>query len=428
MKKTLIEGKNLTIKFDMPNDTQITVIDNINIKLEEGEFVAILGASGSGKSTILRCLAGLINPSSGNVLYHSNEIKGVNNNVSMVFQSPALFPWLSIKENVAVGLKTKGIKKDEIEKKVIASIDLVGLDGFETAYPKELSGGMQQRVGFARAIVVEPEILFMDEPFSGLDILTAENLRSDLLDLWLGNKIPTKAMLLVTHSIEEAIYFADRIILLSKNPGRIKEDIPVNIPHWRNKDHPEFSRLLDYIYGKMMGKEIVYPGSPAKFEEKIAVPTIRVGALSGFLELIADTEEKMDIYKLADDLLMSVDEIQPLIETSETLGLAEIKDGDIKITSSGKSFAEADLLHKKELFKDIVLEKLSFIKQIVEVLRHKKDGRMEEEFFLEILKQKFSEKNSNEQLDMAIDWGRYCELFAYDEDRKELFLEINNDN
>ncbi len=419
----ILEGKNLTVKFDMPNNTCITVIEDINIGLYEGEFVAILGASGSGKSTILRCLAGLIKPTSGKVLYHKKELSEVNNSISMVFQSPALFPWLTVFDNVAIGLKAKGFAKPQIEKKVYEAIDLVGLDGFETAYPKELSGGMQQRVGFARALVVEPEILFMDEPFSGLDILTAENLRSDLLELWIGNKIPTKAMLLVTHSIEEALFMADRIIILTKGPGRIKEEIPVSIPHWRERDHPEFARLLDHIYSIMLGKEVIHPGVIGKVEERYTIPTIRVGALSGFVELIADQKEQVDIYKLADDLLMSVDEMQPLTEAAEMLGFIETKHGDIVITETGKNFAESDLLHKKEIFKETVLSKVPFIKQIVEVLEHKTNKRMQEEFFIDLLKQKYSEESAREQFDIAIDWGRYSELFAFDEDSHELFIE-----
>lgn len=419
----ILKGENLTVKFDMPNNTNITVIEDINIGLYEGEFVAILGASGSGKSTILRCLAGLIKPTKGKVLYHGKELSGVNSNISMVFQSPALFPWLTVFDNVAIGLKAKGFTKSQIEKRAYEAIDLVGLDGFETAYPKELSGGMQQRVGFARALVVEPEILFMDEPFSGLDILTAENLRSDLLELWIGNKIPTRAMLLVTHSIEEALFMADRIIILSKNPGKIKEEIPVTIPHWREREHSEFARLLDHIYSIMVGKEVVHAGVLPKVGEKPVLPSVRVGALTGFVELIADQEKQIDIYKLADDLLMSVDEMQPLVEAAEMLGFVETKYGDIAITGEGKNFAEADLLHKKEIFRRIVLEKVAFIRQIVEILSHKTDKKMQEEFFLDLLKQKYSSESAREQLDIAIDWGRYSELFAYDENSHELFIE-----
>lgn len=419
----ILEGRDLTIKFNMPNNTCITVIEDINIGFYESEFVAILGASGSGKSTMLRCLAGLIKPTSGKVLYRGKEISGVNHNISMVFQSPALFPWLTVFENVSIGLKAKGLPKDQIEKKSLETIDLVGLDGFETAYPKELSGGMQQRVGFARALVVQPEILFMDEPFSGLDILTAENLRTDLLELWIGHKISTKTMLLVTHSIEEALFMADRVIILSKSPGRIKKEIPVNLPHWREKNHPEFTRLLDHIYGIMLGKEVVHPGISEKISEKPAIPFVRVGALTGFIELIADQEKQIDIYKLADDLLMNIDELQPLIESSEILGFLETKYGDIIITERGKKFAEADLLNKKEIFKEAVFEKIPFIKQIVEVLEHKSSKRMQEDFFIDILKQRYSEQSAREQLDIAIDWGRYSELFAYDEDSHELFIE-----
>ena len=422
-KQPLLEARHVTVQFDMPNNTKITVVEDLNFVLHEGEFVALLGSSGSGKSTFLRCLSGLIKPTKGQILYRGEEIKGVNPNISMVFQSAALFPWLTVLDNVAIGLKSQGVPANEAEKRAISGIDLIGLDGFETAYPKELSGGMRQRVGFARAIVVEPEMLFLDEPFSGLDILTAENLRTDLLDLWIDDKIPIKAMLLVTHSIEEALLLADRVIILGKNPGRIVEEISVNIPHWRDKDHPDFARLLDNIYCSMMGKKYAKTGQPIKVEIKTEVPVIREGSLTGFVEYIYDLEEKMDIYKVAGDLQMNVDQIQPLIETGELLGFLDAKEGDIVTTDIGKKFAEAGLLNKKELFREVILQKIPFIHLMVEMLMQSPNHRTDYQDFMDILLKKFSGEVAGEQLDSAIDMGRYAELFGYDEDTKQLFLE-----
>ena len=422
-KQPLLEARHVTVQFDMPNNTKITVVEDLNFVLHEGEFVALLGSSGSGKSTFLRCLSGLIKPTKGQILYRGEEIKGVNPNISMVFQSAALFPWLTVLDNVAIGLKSQGVPAIEAEKRAISGIDLIGLDGFETAYPKELSGGMRQRVGFARAIVVEPEMLFLDEPFSGLDILTAENLRTDLLDLWIDDKIPIKAMLLVTHSIEEALLLADRVIILGKNPGRIVEEISVNIPHWRDKDHPDFARLLDNIYCSMMGKKYAKTGQPIKVEIKTEVPVIREGSLTGFVEYIYDLEEKMDIYKVAGDLQMNVDQIQPLIETGELLGFLDAKEGDIVTTDIGKKFAEAGLLNKKELFREVILQKIPFIHLMVEMLMQSPNHRTDYQDFMDILLKKFSGEVAGEQLDSAIDMGRYAELFGYDEDTKQLFLE-----
>lgn len=422
-KQPLLEACHVTVQFDMPNNTKITVVEDLNFVLHEGEFVAILGSSGSGKSTFLRCLSGLIKPTKGKILYRGEEFKGVNPNISMVFQSAALFPWLTVMDNVGIGLKSQGIPIPEVEKRALAGIDLVGLDGFETAYPKELSGGMRQRAGFARAIVVEPEILFLDEPFSGLDILTAENLRTDLLDLWIDNKIPTKAMLLVTHSIEEALLLADRVIILGKNPGRIVEEIFVNIPHWRDRDDPDFAKLLDSIYRSMMGKKQPVADMPIKVEIKTEVPVIREGSLSGFVEYVYELEDKMDIYKVAGDLQMNVDQIQPLIETGELLGFLDAKEGDIYTTDIGKKYAEAGLLEKKEIYREMILQKIPFIHLMVEMLMQSPNHRKDYQDFLEILLKKFSQETAEEQLDSAIDMGRYAELFGYEEDTKELFLE-----
>jgi NitT/TauT family transport system ATP-binding protein len=422
-KNLLLEAKQVSISFPMPNHGAILVADEINFSLHEGEFVAILGSSGSGKSSFLRCLSGLIPPSKGTVQYRDKPMQGANPNVSMVFQSAALFPWLNVLDNVSVGLKAKGVPPDEIEKRALSGIDLVGLDGFETAYPKELSGGMRQRAGFARALVVEPEILFLDEPFSGLDILTAENLRTDLLDLWIEKKIPTKAMVLVTHSIEEAILLADRIIIFSKNPGRIKEEIVNTIPHYRDREDPEFLKLSDYIYSVMMGRKVSKTGKPAKVEQKMLVPIVGEESLSGFIEHIYELEERADIYKVAQDLQMDVDRIQPLIEAGEWIGLLETKEGDLFTTQHGKLFAEADVLEKKEIYRRLILEKVPFILKLINMINEQPSKRIDYNELMDSLVGQFSEERAEEQLDAAIDIGRYSELFGYDENKKEFFIE-----
>jgi len=422
-KQPLLEAKQVSISFPMPNHASILVVDEINFILHEGEFVAILGSSGSGKSSFLRCLSGLIPPSKGSVLYRNKPLTGANPNVSMVFQSAALFPWLNVMDNVSVGLKAKGTPKEEIEKRSLSGIDLVGLDGFETAYPKELSGGMRQRVGFARAIVVEPEILFLDEPFSGLDILTAENLRTDLLDLWIEKKIPTKAMVLVTHSIEEAILLADRIIIFGKNPGRIKEEITINIPYLRDREDPEFLKLSDYIYSVMMGKKVTKTDKPHKMEQKMLVPIVGEASLGGFVEYVFELQEKADIYKVAQDLQMDLDQIQPLIEAGEWIGLIETKEGDIFTTPSGKKFAQADVLEKKEIYRELILQKVPFISQLIKMLNDQPNQRLDYNDFLDLLVGTYSQERAEDQLDAAIDIGRYAELFGYDENKREFFIE-----
>ncbi len=248
MKDSLIHLQNINKFYLQPNGQTISILESINLELQIGEIIALLGPSGSGKSTLMRIIAGLISPSTGQVFYHNRPLVGLNPGVAIIFQNFALYPWLTVFENVELGLKAKGEPFASRQEKALHMIDVIGLDGFENAYPKELSGGMRQRVGFARALAVEPELLCMDEPFSALDVLTAENLRIELLDLWLEKRIPTKTILIVTHGIEEAVMLADRIIILGRNPGRIRADLPVKLPHYRERKSPEFEALVDQVY------------------------------------------------------------------------------------------------------------------------------------------------------------------------------------
>ena len=411
--------ENVSVSFKFP-EGEITVLDNINFTVNDNDFLALLGPSGSGKSTILRAIAGLIKPKQGKVYFKGEELKGINPGVAMVFQNFALFPWLTVFENVELGLKTLGLSPEERKKKVLEAIDLIGLDGFENAYPKELSGGMRQRVGFARALVMDPDILLLDEPFSALDVLTAENLRNDLIELWIEKRIPTKAIILVTHSIEEAVYMADRIILLSKDPGRVIKEITIDLPHWRDKKSYEFLEIVDDIYGILTGK----PSEKISWRDRkrFNIPQASVGSITGLVELVNDLEGKADIYKLGEELLMDVEDLLPIIEACEILGFAEVREGDLILTEAGKKFADADVLERKEIFKELSIEKVPFLKQIVKVLQSKSNHKVPRPFFLDLLKQHFAPKEAERQLDVLIDWGRYAELFEYDDDRDELYL------
>lgn len=415
----LLKLENITVSFTFPEGT-VTVLDNINFTVNERDFLALLGPSGSGKSTLLRIIAGLIKPNKGKVYFKGEEIKDINPGVAMVFQNFALFPWLTVLENVELGLKAKGLPPEERRKKATEAIDLIGLDGFENAYPKELSGGMKQRVGFARALVMEPDILLLDEPFSALDVLTAENLRNDLIELWIEKRIPTKAIILVTHSIEEAVYMADRIILLSKDPGRIIKEIRIDLPHWRDKKSQEFLEIVDEIYSTLTGK----PLEKILWKEKrhIQIPEASVGSITGLVELVSDLEGKADIYKLGEELLMDVEDLLPIVEACELLGFAEVKEGDLILTEAGKKFAEADVLERKEIFKTLAIEKVPFLKQIVKILQAKSNHMVPRSFFLDLLRKNLTPKEAERQLDTLIDWGRYAELFEYDDDKDELYL------
>jgi NitT/TauT family transport system ATP-binding protein len=377
-------------------------------------------------------LSGLSRPSAGQVYWHGKPIEQTAVNVSIVFQSFALFPWLTVLENVEAPLQARGMAPSERRERSLRMLDTVGLDGFEGAYPKELSGGMKQRVGFARALVVEPEVLFMDEPFSALDVLTAENLRSELLELWAKKTMPTKAVFLVTHNIEEAVLLADRIIVLGRNPGHIRTDFQVQISQPRDRKAEQFTQLVDYIYKVLTRPEIAPEAAPGLAAEpevrakKTAhyqmLPHARPGGIAGLLELLLDKNGRDDIYRLADDLSFEIDDLLPIVDAAHLLGFLTIEEGDAAITSSGTEYANSEILRQKELFRDAVLANVLLLKQIRRALEMKGDHTLPEEFFLDMLDEQFSEEESQLQMETAIAWGRYAELFDYDAGRRRFVL------
>jgi NitT/TauT family transport system ATP-binding protein len=410
----------------------VLVLDNIDLELRAGEFIALLGPSGSGKSTLLRILAGLIPPSQGEVLVHAQPLRGTNPQVAIVFQSFALYPWLTVLENVELGLLAKELTPKERSERALQAIDLIGLDGFETAYPRELSGGMKQRVGFARALVVEPEVLFLDEPFSALDVLVAENLRHELLDLWQARKIPTKAILMVTHNIDEAVSMADRLLVFGANPGRIRVELP-GLPLAQRRRHaPEHAQLVDTIYRIMTNPQedvaSLLPGArrvqePAGPHAYQMLPHVNIGSLTGFIERLYALGGREDLYELARDLNMEADDLLPLAEAADLLGFGDIAEGDVFLTDIGKRFAEAGVLEEKEVFRQQALQSIELLRQITSRLQATPDHWMKEDSLLERLEQSFSPEEARRQLDTAIDWGRYAELFVYDDDAGEFSLE-----
>lgn len=421
-KEIIVETRGIKKSFLVGKGKEITVLEDINLKIYSGEFVSILGQSGAGKSTLLRILAGLIEPTEGEVLYKGQPLRKASAKIAVVFQSFALFPWFTVLENVKIGLVNRGLSEEEIKEKALKAIDLVGLDGFEDAYPRELSGGMRQRVGIARAVVVEPELLLMDEPFSALDVLTADNLRGDIVDLWREGKMPAKAILLVTHNIEEAVSMSSRAVVLSHNPGKVKADIPLELPYPRDRNSRDFKFVLDKIYTVLVKppEEIPFLLAAGRYQ---FLPHAKVGAIAGLVELVHDKGGRVDIYALSSELSMEVDDIFPLIEASVILDFGEVREGDFILTEKGKNWAEADTLKKKEIFKEVALQNVQLIKQIMQVLSTISKHRVSEEFFIDILKNHFTPEESWNQLETAIDWGRYAELFAYDYDAGELYLE-----
>ena len=374
-KKSLLEVRNISQRYQTgAGEPGPAVLDDVSLDLKEDEIVGLLGRSGCGKSSLLRIVSGLICPSGGEVSYLGQPVRGPVDGVAMVFQSFALFPWLTVLANVELGLRAKQVPKDEARRRALKAVDLIGLDGFESAFPKELSGGMRQRVGFARALVVQPNILLMDEPFSALDVLTAETLRTDLLDLWVEGRMPIKSILMVTHNIEEAVLMCDRIVVLSSNPGRIAAEIQVRLQHPRDRLDPEFRQLVDKIYALMTKRpEPVAPGREGAFPGLgfgMALPRVSTNTLAGMIEEIAAEPYlgRADLPALADSLQMEVNELFPVAETLQLLRFAEIEEGDIKLTAAGHRFAEADVDLRKKLFGDHLLTYLPLAARIKLVL------------------------------------------------------------
>ncbi|MFT4112235.1 nitrate/sulfonate/bicarbonate ABC transporter ATP-binding protein [Silvibacterium sp.] len=433
MAEPIIRAQQVEKFYSQPSENRIQVISPTDLSIVPGEIVALLGPSGSGKSTLLRMMAGLSQPSAGEVYWHGKPISTVQINVSIVFQSFALFPWLTVLENVEAPLKARGMAAAERRERSLKILDTVGLDGFQAAYPKELSGGMRQRVGFARALVVEPEVLFMDEPFSALDVLTAENLRSELLELWQKKTIPTQAIFIVTHNIEEAVLLADRIIVLGRNPGHVRTDFKVtNLVHPRDRKSPAFTQLVDYIYKVLTRPDVspaevpsLQPGRRVRDQRQMhyeMLPHARPGGIAGLLELIIDLGGKADIYKLADELAFEIDDLLPIVEASSLLKFLKVEEGDVNITPDGHEFAESEILRQKELFRKAAVENVLLLRQITRALNNKTDHTVPEEFFLDMLDEQFSEEETQRQLETAINWGRYAELFDFDAGKRRFVL------
>lgn len=428
MSTPLLQVKNIKKAFKKRGAPELLVLDNVNFDINTREIVALLGKSGSGKSTLLRIIAGLTPPSSGQVIFHGQPILRPVPGLTMVFQNFALLPWLTVLENVELGLEAQGVAKEERRKRALKAIDIVGLDGFESAYPKELSGGMAQRVGFARALVVEPELLLMDEPFSALDVLTAENLRSDLVNIWSSDAAKIKSVLLVTHNIEEAAFLADRIFVFANDPGRVAAEIKVEIPHPRDYQDPQLRLLIDQIYTLMTRPAV------AKISAKLAqlktigisyrLPHAEISELIGFIEKLAyEYHGKADLPTLAEDLHMEIDSLFPLTEALEILRFGVVSEGDIELTEQGKVFAAADILQRKQIFAAHLMSYVPLARTIRHELDRNEDHTAQEKDFLQALQVQLSEEAAEEVLAIVIDWGRYAELFAYDYNTGILSLE-----
>ena len=424
----LIEVTGCRQAYHKDANADLVVLDDVNLSLHEGEIVALLGRSGSGKSTLLRIVSGLLKPTAGRVTWRGKQVDGPTDGVAMVFQSFALFPWLTVQENVEIGLEARSVPRARRETLSEAAIDMIGLGGFENAYPKELSGGMRQRVGLARALVVHPDLLLMDEPFSALDVLTAETLRTDLIDLWMEGKLPVKSVLMVTHNIEEAVLMCDRILVFQSNPGRVANELQVPFPHPRNRLDPEFRQLVDDIYGIMTRRPTVGPKTASAVPvSPLATPLPKVGTniMSGLMETLATEpyDGRADLPALANSLQYEVDDLLPLGETLQMLRFAVLEEGDIALTDLGRGFVEADTDERKRIFGNALRQHVPLVNMIRQVLDERWNHRASAVRFRDELEDHMSPDYAEDTLRTVIAWGRYAELFSYDEEAEQFSLE-----
>ncbi len=426
MDAPLLEVVNCRQAYHKDASADLVVLEDVNLTLREHEIVALLGRSGSGKSTLLRIVSGLLTPTAGHVNWRGVKINGPTDGVAMVFQSFALFPWLTVRENVELGLEARGVPRAERDKRGEAALDLIGLGGFASAYPKELSGGMRQRVGLARALVVYPELLLMDEPFSALDVLTAETLRTDLIDLWSEGKLPVKTVLMVTHNIEEAVLMCDRILVFSSNPGRVASELTVPFPHPRNRLDPAFRQMVDDIYAIMTRRAPTGPKA-APPAHPLSRPLERVGInlMAGLMETLAAEpyHGRADLPAIATTLHYEVDDLLPLGETLQLMRFAVLEEGDIMLTDTGRAFVQADVDGRRALFAEALRAHVPLANMIRQVLDERWNHRASAVRFRDELEDHMSPDYASDTLRTVIGWGRYAELFSYDEEAEQFSLE-----
>jgi len=421
----LLQASDIRMAFPKPDGGELLVLDGINLELREREIVGVLGRSGSGKSTLLRLIAGLAAPTAGHVSYLGERVVGPARGIAMVFQSFAIFPWLTVFQNVALGLEAQGLPRPEIRQRSLAAIDMIGLDGFESAYPRELSGGMRQRVGFARALVVHPNIMLMDEPFSALDVLTAETLRTDFLDLWAEGRMPIRSVVLVTHNIEEAVLMCDRIVVFGSNPGRILAEIKVTLTQPRNRLDPGFRELVERIYVEMTARPAGAVPSRGGVGLSTVLPRTSSNLLAGLLETVAAApfNGSADLPKIAHDLQMEIDDLFPVAETLQMMRFAEVGGGDIRLTEAGVAFANAGVDERKRIFARHLLTHVALAAHIRRVLDERASHVARKSRFVDELEDFMSEEAAEQTLSAVVTLGRYAEVFAYDDDRATFSLE-----
>jgi NitT/TauT family transport system ATP-binding protein len=427
----VIALRNVSMAFAKPSGEPLPVLSDIDMRLNDGEILGLLGRSGSGKSTLLRIAAGLIKPSCGEVFYRGAPLAGPAEGIAVVFQTFALFPWLTVLQNVETGLDALGLTHEEAGRRAEAAIDLIGLDGFQLAYPRELSGGMRQRVGFARAIVTDPLVLLMDEPFSALDVLTAETLRTDFLDLWTAHQLPTKSVLLVTHNIEEAVLMCDRVLVLASGPGRIAAEIAVPLPHPRNRLDLDFRNIVDEIYAILTSRAIASIQAQGQIRSGLAqaLSRVSINQLSGLVETLAAPPYcgRAELAVLARSHILEVDDLFPIAEALHTLEFAELGEGILKLTAAGRVFAQSGTEQRKRIFREHLIRFVPLAAHIARILDERGTHRAPRTRFETELEDHMPRREAERTLRAVISWGRYAELFAYD-DRRRSFVALDREH
>jgi len=413
--------------------SRVAVLDEIDLDIAEGEVVALLGRSGSGKSTLLRIMAGLLSPTEGVISRDGQALRGVNRDVAIVFQSFALLPWLTVEENTAIGLEARGLPAAEVHHRALKALAMVGLEGNAEAYPRELSGGMRQRVGFARAFVMEPALLLMDEPFSALDILTAENLRRDIDELWAGGRFPARSIVIVTHSIEEAVLLSDRVVLLSSNPGRIRGVVPIDLARPRDSDLPAFRTLVDRLYRYMTDPDMPVGERPLPLEPpttaaSLALPPVSLGAIGDLIATVAD-DGGTSLAELADDLVLELDELLPILDAGELLQLMEVEEGQLRLTAAGQQLRAASEEGQQELLRAQLVAHVPLIRRLQAALEASPRGEVEGDTVLELLNEQFTRTEAAAVFETLVSWTRSCGLYRYNREQDVFRLaEIGGDD